>query len=101
MKSSFTDGCTRIGCRIHYVNKSLEHSFTSEIINKIPVKCELVQSIFTNIRKIMSHTRHPHKQSKFSRKLQSYSDTRFNGAFYTMNIFLLVFDELSSWCLGE
>ena len=94
MKSFFKDGYTRIGCRIHYVNKSLEHSFTSEIISKIPVKCKLVQSIFANIRKIISHTRHPHKQSKFSRKLQSYSDTGFNDAFYTMNVFLLAFDEL-------
>ena len=94
MKSAFKDGFTRIGCTIHCVNKQLEHSFTSEIIDNIPVKCEIVQSMFDNIRKIVSRTRQAHKQSKLSRKLQSYSDTRFNGAFYTMKVFLLVFDEL-------
>ncbi|CAF2815005.1 unnamed protein product [Rotaria sp. Silwood2] len=37
-----------------------------------------------------------HKQCKLSYKLQTYSDTRFNGAFITMDIFLLVFDEMIS-----
>ena len=50
--------------------------------------------MFVNIRKIVLYTRQAHKQSRLSRKLQSYSDTRFNGAFYTMNVFRLVFDEL-------
>jgi len=39
--------------------------------------------------------RRAHKQSQLSRQPQSYSDTRFNGAFHTMNIFLVVFDELA------
>jgi hypothetical protein len=94
MKSSFKDACIRIGCAIHYVNKQLEHCFTTEVIDKVPVKCEIAQQMFAHIRTIVSHTRRAHKQSKLSRKLQSYSDTRFNGAFYTMNVFLLVFDEL-------
>ncbi len=96
MKSAFKDTCTRIGCAIHYVNKQLEHSFTSEIIDKVPVKCEIGQQMFRIIRNIVSHTRRAHKQSKLSRKLQSYSDTRFNGAFHTMNVFLIVFDELAT-----
>ncbi|CAF1366193.1 unnamed protein product [Rotaria sordida] len=50
--------------------------------------------MFDYIRKIVSHIR-IHKQSKLPRKLQSYSDTRFNGAFRTMNVFLTVFDDLA------
>ncbi|CAF3243261.1 unnamed protein product [Rotaria sp. Silwood2] len=94
MKSAFKDSCTRIGCSIHYINKQLEHCFTTEIIDKVPVKCEIVQQMFVHVRKIVSHTRRTHKQTKLSRKLQSYCDTRFNGAFLTMDVFLLVFDEL-------
>ena len=81
MKSSFKDGCARIGCTIHCVNKQVEHSFTSEIIDNIPVKCEIVQSMFANMRKIVSHTRQAHKQSKLSRKLQFYSDTLVQWCF--------------------
>jgi hypothetical protein len=65
MKSAFKESCIRIGCSIHYVNKQLEHCFTSQVVDKMPVKCDI-----------------------------SYSNTRFNGAFLTMNVFLLVFDEL-------
>jgi len=64
MKSAFKDGCTRIGCVIHYVNKQMEHSFTTDIIDKVPVQCEIVQEMFTHIRKIASHTIQAHKQSK-------------------------------------
>jgi hypothetical protein len=94
MKSAFKDSCIRIGCSIHYVNKQLEHCFTSQVVDKMPVKCDIVQQIFTPVRTIVSHTRRTHKKAKLPRKLQSYSNTRFNGAFLTMNVFLLVFDEL-------
>ncbi|CAF2995343.1 unnamed protein product, partial [Rotaria sp. Silwood2] len=95
MKSCFKESCTRIGCSIHYMNKQLEHCFTSDTLEKIPVNCDLVQEMFDYIRKIVSHMRRTHKQSKLPRKLQSYSDTRFNGAFRTMNVFLTVFDDLA------
>ncbi|CAF3571137.1 unnamed protein product [Rotaria socialis] len=94
MKSAFKDSCTRIECSIHYINKQLEHYFTTDVIDKVPVKCEIVQEMFAHVRNIVSHTRRAHKQTKLSRKLQSCCDTRFNGAFLTMDVFLLVFDEL-------
>jgi len=94
MKSAFKDSCVRIGCSIHYINKQLEHCFTTDVVDKAPVKCDIVQQMFAHIRKVVTHTRRTHKQSKLSRKLQSYSDTRFNGAFFTMEVFLVVFDEL-------
>lgn len=94
MKSAFKEPCIRIGCAIHYVNKQLDHCFTTDIIDKVPVKCDIAQQMFSHVRRIVSYTRRSHKQLKLSRKLQSYSDTRFNGAFYTMDVFLLVFDEL-------
>ncbi|CAF5004029.1 unnamed protein product, partial [Rotaria sp. Silwood1] len=68
--------------------------FVDNVIDKVPVKCEIAQEMFVHVRKIVSHTRRTHKQTKLSRKLQSYCDTRFNGAFLTMDVFLLVFDEL-------
>ncbi|CAF4082991.1 unnamed protein product [Rotaria sp. Silwood2] len=95
MKSSFKDLCTRVGCSIHYLNKQLQHCFTTDVIDKMPVDCDIVQQMFNSIRQIVSHMRRSHKQSKLSRKLQSYSDSRFNSAFYTMNVFLIVFDELA------
>ncbi|CAM4921723.1 unnamed protein product [Rotaria socialis] len=94
MKSCFKEPCIRIGCSIHYLNKQLEHCFTSVTLEKISVNCDLVQEMFDYIRKIVSHVRRTHKQSKLPRKLQSYSYTRFNGAFLTMNVFLTVFDDL-------
>ncbi|CAF2863787.1 unnamed protein product [Rotaria sp. Silwood2] len=93
MKSTFKD-CIRIGCSIHYLNKQLEHSFTTKEIDKVAVNCDIVQEMFSCIRKIVAHVRRSHKQCQLSHKLQSYSDTRFNGAFFTMDIFLLVFDEI-------
>ncbi len=95
MKSYFKESCVRIGCSIHYMNKQLEHCFTSNTLEKLPVNCDLVQIMFDFIRKIVCHMRRAHKQSKLPRKLQSYSDTRFNGAFHTMNVFLTVFDDLA------
>ncbi|CAF0802301.1 unnamed protein product [Rotaria sordida] len=61
----------------------------------MPVDCDIVQEMFDSIRQIVSHMRRSHKQSKLSRKLQSYSDSRFNSAFYTMDVFLIVLDELA------
>ncbi|CAF0877146.1 unnamed protein product [Rotaria sordida] len=95
MKSSFKDLCTRVGCSIHYLNEQLQHCFTTDIIDKMPVDCDIVQEMFDSIRQIVSHMRRSHKQSKLFRKLQSYSDSRFNSAFYTMDVFLIVFDELT------
>ncbi|CAF4450084.1 unnamed protein product [Rotaria socialis] len=46
MKSAFKDSCIRIGCSIHYVNKQLEYCFTIDIVDKAPVKCDIVQQIF-------------------------------------------------------
>ena len=43
LKSTFKYLCTRIGCSIHYINKQLEHFFTTDVIDKVPVKCEIVQ----------------------------------------------------------
>jgi len=94
MKAAFRDACSRIGCSIHYLNKQLEHTFTTKEIDKVKVNCDTAQKMFSDIRKIVAHVTRSHKQHKLSHKLQSYSQTRFNGAFLTMDIFLLVFDEL-------
>ncbi len=108
MKSAFKDSCCRIGCSIHYLNKQLKHSFTSKEVDKVKVNCNIAQNMFSNIRKIVAHVTQCHKQCKLSHKLQSYCDTRFNGTIITMDsptsvghiiiitmdIFLLIFDEL-------
>ena len=94
MKSTFGYNCKRIGCSSHYLNKQLEHAFTSQTIDKKPVDCIEVQELFQHVKTLVTHVRRCHKQLKLSRKLQTYSDTRFNGAFYMLNVFLSVFDEL-------
>jgi hypothetical protein len=94
MKSAFDSRCKRIGCSSHYLNKQLEHAFTSEVIGRQPVDCTEVQTLFKQVKTLVSHIRRSHKQLKLTRKLQTYSDTRFNGAFCMLNVFLAVFDEL-------
>ncbi len=95
MRAAFKEKCIRIGCSIHYVNKQLEHSFTSTEIDKKPVNCNTAQSLFDNTKRIVTHVRRSHRQTKLKRKLQTYSDTRFNGAFYMLNVFFDVYDELA------
>lgn len=94
MRAAFKDKCIRIGCSIHYLNKQLEHSFTSEEIDKRLINCDKIQSLFENIKRIVTHVRRTHRQVKLNRKLQLYSDTRFNGAFLMLNVFLSVFDDI-------
>lgn len=94
MRAAFKEKCIRIGCSIHYLNKQLEHSFTSEEIDKRMINCDKVQSLFENVKKIVAHVRRTHRQVKLNRKLQLYSDTRFNGAFLMLNVFLNVFDDI-------
>ncbi|CAF0812193.1 unnamed protein product [Didymodactylos carnosus] len=96
MKAAFRENCIRLGCSIHYVNKQVEHGFTSTEIDKKPMKCEVIQKLFGHVKKIATHVRRCHAQTKLTRKVQVYSDTRFNGAFYMMNVFLEVYDELAA-----
>ncbi|CAF1185441.1 unnamed protein product [Adineta steineri] len=70
MKSSFKVCCTRIGCSIHYLSKQLQHCFTTDTIDKVPVNCDIIQQMFRCIRRIVNHMRRAHKQSKLPRKLQ-------------------------------
>jgi hypothetical protein len=72
-----------------YLNKQLQHCFTTDVIENVSVNCEIVQQMFSSIRQTVSHMRRAHKQAKLSQKLQSYSDTRLNGAFHTMNVFFI------------
>jgi hypothetical protein len=61
---------------------------------KKSVKCDQIQNLFYHVKKIVTHVRQSHRQIKLERKLQLYSDTRFNGGFYILNIFLNVYNEL-------
>lgn len=94
MKSTFNFQCKRVGCSSHYLNKQLEHAFTSETIDKQPVNCIEIQTLFKHVKTLVTHIRRSHKQLKLTRQLQTYSDTRFNGAFNMLNVFSMVFDEL-------
>ncbi|CAF3751948.1 unnamed protein product, partial [Rotaria magnacalcarata] len=96
MRAAFKEKCTRIGCSIHYLNKQLEHSFTSEEIDRTFVRCIKIQNLFDNVKKVVTHVRRTHRQVKLKQKLQLYSDTRFNGAFYMLNVFLNVYDDIGS-----
>jgi len=99
MLAAFKDECFRVGCSDHYLNKQLQHSFESEKIysNKNTfeyVSCELAQNIFNQVKTIVGFVRRSHQQQKLSKKLQSYSETRFAGAIIMFNIFKEVFFEL-------
>jgi hypothetical protein len=94
MLSAFKLNCQRIGCSCHYINKQLEHTFTKKIIDKSPVECDIAQELFERVKKIVSHVRRSHKQTKMSKRVQTYSETRFNGAYHMLKIFLDIFDEL-------
>jgi hypothetical protein len=95
MRSAFgSDYCKRIGCSDYYFSKQLQHSFTSMTIDKENIDCGIAQEMFKKVKDIVTHVRRSHKQMKLSRELQGYSDTRFNGAFYMLNVFHEVYDDL-------
>ena len=107
MLAAFRDQCTRIGCSDHYLNKQLQHAFESEEIhvtrNQVEkVNCEVVQAVFRHVRKVVSKMRRSHKQQQLTRHVQSYSDTRFNGAllmhdsFFTSVLWITV--GVEQWC---
>jgi len=91
MLCTFNAGCKRIGCSDHYINKQLQHTFTTKIINGKSVDCDLAQELFNNVKTIVSNIRRVHKQQNLSKKLVSYSDTRFSGAYAMLNVFLSIF----------
>ena len=94
MPCTFNAGCKRIGCSDHYINKQLQHTFTSKLIDRQPVNCDLAQEVFSNVKHIVASLRRAHKQQNLSKKLISYSETRFSGAYAMLNVFSNVFDEL-------
>jgi len=89
MKAAFND-VNRVGCSIHYMNKALEKTFT----DKKHVDLKQAQELFSQVKELVEHIRRCHKQNKLSKKLQIYSKTRFNGAFYMFNVFNEIFDEI-------
>ncbi|CAF1460760.1 unnamed protein product [Rotaria sordida] len=94
MKCTFSLNCKRIGCSDHYLNKQLQHAFTSQMIDGEDVTCELAQEMFDSVKHTVSSVRRMHKQQNLSKKLILYSDTRFSGAYNMFTVFLNVFDEL-------
>ncbi|CAF1660208.1 unnamed protein product, partial [Didymodactylos carnosus] len=87
MKATFREN--RIGCAAHYSNKILEHAFTKDDIN-----CSDVQQLFLFVKAIVNHVKRSHKQAQLRHKLQSFSDTRFNGVYIMMKSISTVYDEL-------
>lgn len=99
MQAAFRENCCRVGCSVHYLNKQLSHAFESNEIRSKKnvmekVQCEVAQSTFNSIKKIVASVRRSHKQQQLSHQLQTYSVTRFNGSFFMMNAFLRVYDEI-------
>ncbi|CAF3281405.1 unnamed protein product [Rotaria sp. Silwood2] len=82
-------GANRVGCSDHYINKILEHSFTLSKSGCV----EVVQT-FDVVKSLVANFRRSHRQINLSRKLQTYSSTRFSGAYYMMNVFNLTYNEL-------
>ncbi|CAF1473770.1 unnamed protein product [Rotaria magnacalcarata] len=82
-------GANRVGCSDHYINKALEHAFTSPKSN-----CVEVIQVFDIVRSLVENFRRCHRQIKLSRKLQTFSVTRFSGAYYMLNVFNITYNEL-------
>ncbi len=73
MLSAFREQCCPAGCADHYLNKQLQHGFESDQIhlnknNIEKVNCELIQNIFSQVKKVVSFVRRSHQQQKLSRK---------------------------------
>ena len=101
MLATFPDYCIHVGCADHYLNKQLQHAFESEQLhaNKNVVEkvdCDIVQNMFNQIKKVVCHIRRSHQQQTLSKKVVSYSDTRFNGTLMMMDNFAELFFELPS-----
>ncbi|CAF3196992.1 unnamed protein product [Rotaria socialis] len=95
MKCTFNSNCKRVGCSDHYLNKQMQHAFTSTIIDGENVNCESAQDMFDDVKRILSSVRRMHKQQDLSKNLVIYSDTRFGGAFNMLVLFSDVFDEVA------
>ena len=55
---------------------------------------EAVQAVFHHVRKVASTVRRSHRQQQLTRNVQSYNETRFNGALLMLDSFRQVFFEL-------
>ncbi|CAF3700149.1 unnamed protein product [Rotaria sp. Silwood1] len=75
MKSAFNLNFKRIGCSDHFINKQLQHAFTSQMIDGQVVNCELAQGMFSDVKHIVSNT-------------------RFSGAYGMLRVFQDVYNEL-------
>jgi hypothetical protein len=91
MTCAVKDGTTRIGCSAHYMNKVIEHAF--EFNDHL---CAGVQNLFWIVKDVISYIRQSHKQSSLSVCVQNYCKTRFSTVYVMLNIFLMVYNELSS-----
>jgi pyruvate/oxaloacetate carboxyltransferase len=76
-------GANRVGCSDHYKNNVLEHSFTISTSG-----CVEVIQIFDLVQSLVANFRRCHRQIKLSRKLQTFSKTRFSGAYYMLVSFI-------------
>ena len=65
------------------------------------VQCDVAQDVFNSVKKIVTFVRRSHKQQQLSRKLQTYSVTRFNSSFFMMESFRLVYHELPTILLNS
>ena len=89
MKCAFNDA-NRVGCSAHYLNKIIEQTFTD--VKNIDLKS--VQELFSKVQEIVEHVRRCRRQIKLSKRLQTYSKTKFNGALRMLDVFNEVFDEI-------
>lgn len=95
MLCTFSTNSKRVGCSDHYINKQLQHTFTTKKIDGQFGNCDIVQCLFDSIKSIVSKIRQSHKQINLSKQLFSYSPTRFSGAFAMLNVFLEIFAEIN------
>ncbi|CAF3422516.1 unnamed protein product [Rotaria socialis] len=89
MRCAFND-VKRRGCSDHYLNKIPEKTFTDEK----NIELQEPQKMFHLIKEIVEHVRRTHRQNKLTKKLQTFSKTRLNGAFCIFYVFNEIFEEI-------
>ncbi|CAF4455354.1 unnamed protein product, partial [Rotaria magnacalcarata] len=64
-------------------------------LSKPDIDCDDIQKLFDNVLNIITYIRRSHNQSKLSKKLQIFSETRWNSAYDMICSFIEVYPQLN------
>ncbi|CAF4904109.1 unnamed protein product, partial [Rotaria magnacalcarata] len=73
----------------------LKYIIIDHALSKPDINCNDIQKLFDNVLNIITYIRRSHNQSKLSKKLQIFSETRWNSAYDMICSFIEVYPELN------